>query len=234
VLGYFPLNDAAESGTVDGNDTPSRARIKTNLRRGTAMPATGQLSDECEATILRNWFGNERTSAAARRIQTCEKAAELVARSVEDQLIISGYDHPTDWRAQRPIVIGYVNALSDALVKGNGETSRWATAFVALSALSGVLQAEWVESLACKEAETLWERRDAGYLAGIAAAKLDVTRVNEGDPDGLTRLLQDGEVDLAGPAFTRRRPASAQALAAACRRGQALTAAVYLNKTPEL
>lgn len=167
------------------------------------MRATDELSAGCLELICSNWLGRQLTSDDEERLRACSHASELIASCVFAQLRRCGFSEAVQWRGERPIVVGYVNALADALAKRSGERSRWATALIALPALAMVLKSEWVEDNACREAQRLWESRDAAYLAGIAAAKLDVHCLDE-RARGLLRLLEGGVVDLAGPAFARK------------------------------
>jgi hypothetical protein len=162
------------------------------------------LSPALVATILRNWLGegDEETDQSRVRIQLCENAIETITRQVRLQLQATGHADPLDWLDQRPRVIGYVNALADGTVKNNGETSRWATAYVALPVLLALMGNGWDEDMACTEAQRLWECRDPGYLAGIAAAKADKAALAGLEPFGLTALLKLHAQGRKGPKMT--------------------------------
>ncbi len=154
-----------------------------------------ELSPELSTVILRNWFGTavQLGSGAGQRIKACQTAAKVIACGVQKQLTACGLANVSDWSKHRPLLIGYVNGLSDAVARGHGEASRWATTLVSLNALRVLLGSEWHEETVCGEAQKLWLKRPPNYLAGVEAAEIDYATLRKGKtPVGLaSRLIHE-------------------------------------------
>lgn len=162
-------------------------------------PHTAELSEQLRGQIVENWLkGDAGDPAAEARLNACRVASLVIASSVRRQLEEAGYQQPARWRHHRPCVIGYVNAVSDAATKSNGETSRWATALVALPVLLSLAEDGSSEDAACREAQSLWERRDPGYLAGIEAGRLDFAVGDLGAVGRLAEMLANPPLSAAG------------------------------------
>jgi hypothetical protein len=143
-----------------------------------------ELSPKLLSAILRQWFGEGDPLAEEmeqqQRIDDCRKATRIVAYEVKKQLCACGRWSPQEWNRQRPMVVGYVHGLAEAVVRGNGESSRWPVTLVFMTSLLTLMDSDWDEDVLIAESSRYLEARDADYLRGIATATKDYGTMRAG------------------------------------------------------
>ncbi len=124
---------------------------------------THWLVDDCSLTSV----------DADRRIRAYQDVAKEIAVRARRQLVACGAKTVHDWLKHRALIIGYINGMSEAVLRESGESSRWAIALMYMSAMLALLEAEWDEVVMGGEAQRLWNQRNPAYLIGIRAADAD-------------------------------------------------------------
>jgi hypothetical protein len=144
--------------------------------------ANKELSSQLTSAILCQWLGERGKLAdgAEQRIDNCHKATRLVTYEVKKQLCACGRWTPQEWNLQRPMVVGYVHGLAEAVVKGSGESSRWPVTLVFMTALLALMGSDWDEDVLIAESSRYLEAGDADFLRGIAAATKDYGTLRAG------------------------------------------------------
>lgn len=144
--------------------------------------ARKELSPQLLSAILGQWFGEQGGLAdgADQRIEDCKRASRFVVYEVKKQLCACGRWTAQEWDQQRPMVVGYVHGLAEAVVRGGGETSRWPVTLVFMSSLLTLMENDWDEDILVAESSRYLEARDADFLRGIAAATKDYGTLRAG------------------------------------------------------
>jgi hypothetical protein len=158
-----------------------------------------ELSPELLDDIRLNWLGDASSGEESnRRVRACQSAANELATDMQRQLQALPMPGTGDNRFL-PLVLGYANGRSEALLRDSGECSRWAVELISLSALLRVLGPECDEDAMCGLGQRLWCQKHPSYIAGLRAADADHRLFAEiGESTGLEQCLRELQLRVAG------------------------------------
>lgn len=157
-----------------------------------------ELSPELLDDIRLNWLGDASSGEESnRRVRACQSAADALATDMQRQLQEFQMHDAGDPRFL-PLVLGYANGRSEALLRDSGESSRWAVELISLSALLRVLGPECNEEAMCGQGQRLWCQKHPNYIAGLRAAEADHRLSAESSGSvGLERCLRELQTRVA-------------------------------------